>query len=247
MLKKMNDDSPVRCPRGPKPVRVTPSHILDAAQAVFARNGVDGSSIRAIAKEAKCDPSLLYYYFENKEAIFVAILERKFSRFMPDLENIASAHSAQRSDEAQRRRRNEHERTPLQEALWQTLKTFHKHLKDDAGFRGMIRGNLATNQSFSENEMVKYVTRIIQIISEYFRGGIESGELRGDINLNTTTFFFSRVCLEILDIFPVLGPGLLAMPLEEAVDLAERQWFRLFWAGIKNDMLQVADKQTLSP
>jgi AcrR family transcriptional regulator len=205
---------------------------------VFALNGVDGSSIRAIAKEAHCDPSLLYYHFENKEAIFVAILERKFSRFMPDLEDIASTHNEQKRDGAQRCLCNEQGRTPLQEALWQTLEMFHKHVKDDAGFRGMIRGSIATNQNFAQIELIKYVSRIIKIVKEYLRDGVESGELRQDMNLDTTTFFFIRTCVDILDFFPVVSARLMSMSLDEAIELAEKQWFQLFWAGVKNDQPQ---------
>ncbi|MDR2697521.1 MAG: TetR/AcrR family transcriptional regulator [Holophagales bacterium] len=236
----MNDNSSKPRPRGPKPVRIDPSQLLDAAQRVFARDGVDGGSVRAIAREAKCDPSLLYYHFENKEAIFVAILEQKFNRFIPDLENISRAYSAHNTRGARQgakgtRPINEFGRTPLQEAFWQMIKTFRKNIQNDASFRGMMRNSVATNHSFAQNKVMNYVLRVIQIVQKLLSDGMESGELRGDINLYITTFFFLRTCVEILDFFPVLNATLISMPLEEAIDLAEKQWFRLFWRGIAND------------
>jgi AcrR family transcriptional regulator len=214
---------------------------------VFARNGVDGSSIRAIAKEAGCDPSLLYYHFLNKEAIFVAILERKFASFVPDLESVADAYSAQMRGGVQKTARNANDHTPLQEALWQTILVFHRHLKDDAGFRGLIRGNLDSGQAFAQSELLKYVSHMIRTIRKYLDEGVESGELRGDVNLNAATFFFIRTSVDILDFFPMFATKLMLMPLDEAIDLAKRQWFQLFWAGMLNASRRMAVEETQPP
>jgi AcrR family transcriptional regulator len=215
-------------------VRLDPSRILDAAQSVFAQNGVDGSSIRAIAKEAKCDPSLLYYHFLNKEAIFVAILERKFGRLIPDLEDVADAYRAQTHGGARKAACSADGRTPLQEALWQTILVLHRHVKDDAGFRGMIRGNVAAGQAFAQDELLKCIARVVQTIQGYLSDGVESGELRGDMDLGAAAFFFIRTSIDILDFFPMFATKLTPAPSEEAIDLAERQWFQLFWAGMLN-------------
>ena len=215
-------------------MRVDPSHILDAAQRVFARDGVDGGSVRAIAKEAKCDASLLYYHFENKEAIFVAILENKFSSFTPILENTTNDYRTLR-DAKGRRYCNESGRTPLQEALWQILKAFRKHIQNDVSFRNMMHNSVAETQGFAQNKVMNYVLRVIQIVRKLFSDGVESGELRDDINLDTTTFFYIRTCVEIFNFFPLLNAKTILMPLEDAFDLAEKQWFQLFWRGIVNN------------
>lgn len=52
--------------------------IVDAATKLFGRNGIDGSSITEVAKLAKVPLSSIYDYFENKEALIVAIPERNF-------------------------------------------------------------------------------------------------------------------------------------------------------------------------
>jgi AcrR family transcriptional regulator len=237
MLKIAVEDPPKKRPRGPKPIRVDPSHLLDAAQNVFARNGLDHSSIRAIAQEAGCDPSLFYYHFENKQAIFAALLDRKFDLLIPDLEKIAENFSKQGNANVNATKgamTNKHGRTPLQEAIWQTMMTFRKHLKDDAGYRSIIRGRSETNQHFIEYELKKHLTRATQIFHNFLASGIERGELRRDINVTITTFFFIRVCVELMDTFPIFGPVFLSMPIEKALPLAELQWFNLFWAGIVN-------------
>jgi AcrR family transcriptional regulator len=53
---------------------------IDAALAVFAARGVDGTSIKDIAKAASVTPGLLYHYFSSKEALVAAVLtERGFT------------------------------------------------------------------------------------------------------------------------------------------------------------------------
>lgn len=52
------------------------NEILDAAALVFANNGYHGSNIPEICSQAGISVGALYKYFNNKEAVFIAILER---------------------------------------------------------------------------------------------------------------------------------------------------------------------------
>ena len=45
------------------------SVILDAAQRVLDRDGIEGATVRAIAKEAGYTPGALYAYYANKDTI----------------------------------------------------------------------------------------------------------------------------------------------------------------------------------
>ncbi|HID93068.1 MAG TPA: TetR/AcrR family transcriptional regulator [bacterium (Candidatus Stahlbacteria)] len=49
--------------------------ILVAAMRVFARKGFDGATVDDIAAEAEFSKGALYFYFKNKEEIFVKIVE----------------------------------------------------------------------------------------------------------------------------------------------------------------------------
>ena len=54
--------------------------MLDAARAVFERLGIEGASIREIAKQAGYTPGAIYSYFDNKEAIYGALLAESLER-----------------------------------------------------------------------------------------------------------------------------------------------------------------------
>ncbi len=48
--------------------------ILDAAREVFASEGLEGASLRAIAAKAGYTPAALYFHFSSKEAIYAELL-----------------------------------------------------------------------------------------------------------------------------------------------------------------------------
>ena len=54
--------------------------ILDAAAACFVRDGFHGTSIAKISKAAGMSPGHIYHFFESKEAIIGALVQRKLER-----------------------------------------------------------------------------------------------------------------------------------------------------------------------
>jgi AcrR family transcriptional regulator len=53
--------------------------ILDAAQKVFEAEGLEGTSLRAIASAAGYTPAALYFHFDSKEAIYGEVLRRSLA------------------------------------------------------------------------------------------------------------------------------------------------------------------------
>ena len=54
--------------------------VLDAARTVFESLGIEGASIREIARAAGYTPGAIYSYFESKEAIYGALLAESLER-----------------------------------------------------------------------------------------------------------------------------------------------------------------------
>lgn len=50
--------------------------ILKAAEYIFANKGFDGARVEEIARKAKVNKAMLYYYYESKEKILEALLTR---------------------------------------------------------------------------------------------------------------------------------------------------------------------------
>jgi AcrR family transcriptional regulator len=53
----------------------TRERILASARELFARNGIDNTSIRAVAAGAGVDPALVHHYFGSKQQLFAAVIE----------------------------------------------------------------------------------------------------------------------------------------------------------------------------
>jgi AcrR family transcriptional regulator len=62
--------------------------ILHAARARFLAEGVDGASLRAIADDAGTNIGMVYYYFQTKEALFLAVIEETYVGLLASLEEV---------------------------------------------------------------------------------------------------------------------------------------------------------------
>src|SRR6478609_4200403 len=59
----------------PRRSDATKAAILDAARERFAADGYERATIRAIAKDARIDPSMVMRYYGSKEGLFAAVLD----------------------------------------------------------------------------------------------------------------------------------------------------------------------------
>lgn len=62
--------------------------LLEAAASVIAREGYAKASLRTVAQHAGQSTGAVTYYFANKEALVVALLESAFDRFDAMLESV---------------------------------------------------------------------------------------------------------------------------------------------------------------
>lgn len=207
--------------RGPKGHKVTADQILEAATRVFADQGLHAASLRAIAKEAGCDPALIYYHFDSKEDMFMALLDRCVPALTEALTRLA---------------REEDER-PTPYRLWEFLTLYRQHMGHHAGLRSVIRGELARGAEGIQARIADRMRANAQALWTLLRQGITRGDIRPDIPVEITGFFFIKLYLEILDVLPTMATRLAGLPGDEAVVQAERAWLTTFWRGIAADPL----------
>jgi AcrR family transcriptional regulator len=62
--------------------------IIHAARERFLFEGVDGASLRNIAKDAGTNIGMVYYYFKTKDDLFLAVLEEFYGRLLEDMRGI---------------------------------------------------------------------------------------------------------------------------------------------------------------
>lgn len=62
--------------------------ILDGAQRVFTAKGFDAASMNDITREANVSKGTIYVYFENKEELFEALIDRERSHLFDNLPGL---------------------------------------------------------------------------------------------------------------------------------------------------------------
>lgn len=67
------------------------TRIIEAANKVFLKYGVDGTTMSQIAEEANISRTSLHYYFRNKERLLHKVLETVKVRIIPALSEIIDA------------------------------------------------------------------------------------------------------------------------------------------------------------
>jgi AcrR family transcriptional regulator len=65
--------------------------ILDAAELLFAERGFAGTGISAISRESGLPASSIYWFFEDKQDLAAAVVERAADRWLDELEEPADA------------------------------------------------------------------------------------------------------------------------------------------------------------
>ncbi len=86
----------------PRRPRVSPDRILAAAAVEFAARGFAGARVDRIARRAKVNKAMLYYYFKSKDALYKTLLRQMFTRAAERLQAVAdsSASPAEKLDGA---------------------------------------------------------------------------------------------------------------------------------------------------
>ncbi len=206
-------------PRGPKAQRVEPAQILAAAERVFSAQGLRAASLRAIAAEAGCDPALIYYHFDSKEAMFLALLDRIFPPLHEDLVALASQ-----------------EGLSTAHRLWEALRLYHRHMGHHVGVRAIIRGELLRGAEGIQPQIAARILRNAEQVARLVEAGQRTGDLRNDLDPRLATFFLLKTFIETLDFAPRFG-ALLQHPLDLTIPGAVKAWFHLYWRGLAADPL----------
>jgi AcrR family transcriptional regulator len=146
--------------------QATRENILRAAIKVFARHGYDGGSVEKISKAAKSVDRMIYYYFGNKEGLFVAVLEEIYRRF-----NLAEAALDLKLDD------------PVA-ALSDVIRFVHRYYREHPEFVSLLNSeNLHRGKHIRKSRRAReYSSPAIGTTDLVLQSGIERGLFRADVH-----------------------------------------------------------------
>lgn len=151
----------------PRNADKTKAKILHAATREFGGHGFSGARIERIARAAKCNIRLLYHYFGNKKALYLAVLEGAYS----DLRQ----HQATLDFDLDH---------PL-DAIEKLLRFNYAYFEKNPYFEGLLRAeNMMRGKFVSQSDSVPRDAAILrEKIEVVLQRGIETGEIRPDVDV----------------------------------------------------------------
>ncbi len=144
----------------------TQQEILRAAMSEFADHGFGGARIDAIAERAGVNKKLIYYYFEGKDELFLAVLEQTYADIRAaerDLHLEASA--------------------PLQ-AIESLVEFTWRHYLAHPEFLALLNSeNMLRAGHLKRSRRIRQMNSpLIDVLAEVLTRGEKSGELRPGID-----------------------------------------------------------------
>lgn len=141
-------------------VRARREQIVEAATRVFAEKGFRRATTREVAREAGVSEGTIYNYFEGKDALLMAILEKlnETERRAEDFEEGMATDFRGFLREYLRRRMS---------LIWENREVFR-----------VVLSEMLVNRELSELYLRRIVEPTMRIAEENFRWRMEQGEVR---------------------------------------------------------------------
>ncbi len=139
--------------------------LLDAAEALFARQGFAATTIKAIGAEAGVNPALLYYYFPDKGKLYHAVLERRLGGF-------ARRMATELPDEL----------PPLQ-AIERILRGYAAVMQSAPQMPRLLARELADHEAEHALPLIREIAAgLFRRICDLIRAAQKTGEIRADLD-----------------------------------------------------------------
>jgi len=138
--------------------------ILKAAMNEFAEHGIAGARTDAIARAARVNKALLYYYFKDKDALYQAVLDHVFGGLRAQLVPILD------------------EDLPPREKLMKYVGAYFDYIAMNPRFPRVLQSEWTRNPGPHTTRMQRiakeYFRPIYQKLAEVMQQGMAAGEIR---------------------------------------------------------------------
>ena len=170
-----------RQPRKNNPEK-TRQDILDAAVAEFSAHGLSGARVDAIAERTNVSKRMIYYYFNSKEQLYLAVLEKLYG-------DIRTTEAALKLDELD-----------PEAAIRRLVEFTFEHHDSNVDFIRLVSiENIHHGAHLAESQVIRSMNRsILAEIAAILQRGVAAGVFRPgiepqDLHLMISSFCFFRV------------------------------------------------------
>ncbi|MGL5227956.1 MAG: TetR/AcrR family transcriptional regulator [Bacteroidales bacterium] len=141
-------------------VSKTRNLLIDVARQLFARQGVEKTTMNDIAQASNKGRRTLYTYFKDKEEVYMAVIESELKQLVDSLQQVAS------------------QNLPADEKLTEYVFTRMEAVKRTVVRNGTLRAKFFRDIWKVENVRRYFDQMEVEILTNILRGGVESGVFR---------------------------------------------------------------------
>lgn len=148
------------------------ARLLEAAAAAFASKGYAATSVAAIAREAQLGKSTVFHHFENKEALYLAVIADAVESFGERLNTMLSS------------------RGPTLEVLGNFQREHLLHMRENRQVTQLILRELqAPALAHKRSLVVNLLRRNLERLAGFLERAQQGGEIRADANCRLAAMF----------------------------------------------------------
>ena len=179
----------------------TREQIIQVAIEEFSQKGFDGARVERIARGSNVNMRMIYHYYENKEMLYVAVLERVYR-------DVRTAENDLRIDDL-----------PPLEAVRTLIEFTFEHFQRHPELVNLVMGeNLLGARYLKKSEMVPRLTvRLREQVAKTLERGVAEGVFRRNVDAGQFWFTVFSLCW-----VPVANRHTMSWTLQ--CDLSDRGW-----------------------
>lgn len=156
----------------------TKRNIIEVAYREFAENGLSGARIDEIAAKTKSSKRMIYYYFGDKEGLYLKVLETAYSRVRAEEASLDLAD------------------LPPIEALDKLVRfTFDHHNRNEDFIRLVMIENIHNGSYLARSEVIQQLNvRAIGAVADLYERGVRAGVFRPGLDPIELHWQISALC-----------------------------------------------------
>ncbi|WP_347312855.1 TetR family transcriptional regulator [Defluviimonas sp. SAOS-178_SWC] len=201
-MKTSGNEKPAAAPRGKNRDRTrTKEFILQVAIQEFSEKGLDGARVEQIAKRAEVNMRMIYHYYESKENLYIAALERVYA------------------DVRQAEIRLDIENLRPEMAFRKLIRFTFDHFQRNTDLIRLVMGeNLLYARYLKQSQLVPQMTaRLRDLVAATLKRGQEDGQFHKEIDAQQFWLSMFSLCW-----VPVANQHTLSWTLQ--TDLQDSTW-----------------------
>ena len=158
--------------------QATQRNIIEVATREFAQNGLSGARVDEIAAKTACSKRMIYYYFGDKEGLYLKVLEEAYRRVRSVESGLDLDHLAPR------------------QALRSLVEfTFEHHHSNDDFIRLVMIENIHHGEYLERSSVIQELNAAaIDVLDRLYRRGLDDGLFRPGLTALDLHWQISALC-----------------------------------------------------